>query len=99
MSKTKQALSCGFLAAAAMALSGAAFAQQGDAGIPLWTGMVDKMYSAMDSNRDGMVSRDEFLHEMGKRFDRMDKAKKGMVDKKAIDAILSELAMRPGPGH
>jgi hypothetical protein len=86
------------LAAAAIGLSGTAVAETPTATHAEWRGMIEKMSHGMDSNKDGMVSRKEFLDEMGKRFDRIDKSKKGMVDMKSIEAILSDLAMRPGPG-
>ena len=39
------------------------------------------MMIAMDSNKEGMVSRDEFMSYMGKQYDRMDAGKKGMLSK------------------
>ena len=41
-----------------------------------WT---ERMMRAMDSNKDGMVSRQEFLTYMGTQFDMMDTGKKGML--------------------
>lgn len=41
----------------------------------------DRMFVVMDSNKDGMVSRDEFLAYMGKQYDTMDAGKKGMLTK------------------
>jgi hypothetical protein len=41
----------------------------------------ERMMTAMDSNKDGMVSRDEFMSYMGKQYDRMDAGKKGMLSK------------------
>lgn len=35
----------------------------------------------MDKNKDGMVSRQEFLDYMGAQFDKMDPKKKGMLNK------------------
>jgi hypothetical protein len=36
------------------------------------------MMIAMDSNKEGMVSRDEFMSYMGKQYDRMDAGKNGI---------------------
>jgi hypothetical protein len=41
-----------------------------------WT---ERMMKAMDSNKDGMVSRDEYMAYMGKQFDTMDTGKKRML--------------------
>ena len=43
-----------------------------------WT---EKMLRVMDKNRDGMVSRQEFLDYMGTQYDMMDAGKKGMLTK------------------
>jgi hypothetical protein len=41
-----------------------------------WT---ERMMRAMDTNKDGMVSRQEYLTYMGTQFDMMDTGKKGML--------------------
>jgi hypothetical protein len=41
-----------------------------------WT---ERMMRVMDANKDGMVSRDEFMTYMGKQYDMMDSGKKGML--------------------
>jgi hypothetical protein len=41
-----------------------------------WT---ERMMRAMDANKDGMVSRQEFMTYMGAQFDMMDAGKKGML--------------------
>ena len=41
-----------------------------------WT---ERMMRTMDTNKDGMVSRQEFLNYMGNQFDMMDTGKKGML--------------------
>lgn len=41
-----------------------------------WT---ERMMKAMDTNKDGMVSRDEYMAYMGKQFDMMDAGKKRML--------------------
>jgi hypothetical protein len=39
----------------------------------------ERMMRAMDSNKDGMVSRQEFLTYMGSQYDMMDSGRKGML--------------------
>jgi Ca2+-binding EF-hand superfamily protein len=39
----------------------------------------ERMMRVMDTNKDGMVSRQEFLGYMGTQFDMMDTGKKGML--------------------
>jgi hypothetical protein len=41
-----------------------------------WT---ERMMRVMDTNKDGTVSRDEFMGYMGKQYDMMDTGKKGML--------------------
>ena len=41
-----------------------------------WT---ERMMRAMDTNKDGMVSRQEFMSYMGAQYDMMDTGKKGML--------------------
>jgi hypothetical protein len=41
-----------------------------------WT---ERMMRAMDANKDGMVSRPEFMAYMGAQYDMMDSGKKGML--------------------
>ena len=43
-----------------------------------WT---ERMMRAMDTNKDGMVSRQEFMDYMSAQFDMMDTGKKGMLTK------------------
>jgi hypothetical protein len=43
-----------------------------------WT---EPRMKAMDANRDGMVSRDEFMAYMGRQFDMMDTGKTRMLTK------------------
>jgi len=42
----------------------------------------ESMMKMMDTNKDGMVSRDEFLTYMGAQFDRMDQNKDRMLTTK-----------------
>ena len=39
---------------------------------------------AMDTDKDGMVSRDEYMDYMGKQYDMMDHGKKNRLDAKAF---------------
>ena len=39
----------------------------------------ERMMRAMDANKDGMVSRQEFLAYMGAQYDMMDSGRKGML--------------------
>ena len=41
-----------------------------------WT---ERMMRAMDANKDGMVSRQEFMAYMGAQYDMMDSGKKGVL--------------------
>lgn len=49
---------------------------QGELAGQFWTA---PMMKAMDANKDGMVSRDEYLSYMGAQFDRMDVGKKKIL--------------------
>ena len=42
----------------------------------------DAFVKMLDMNKDGMVSKAEYMKMMEKMFDDMDKGKKGMLDKK-----------------
>jgi hypothetical protein len=59
-------------AAAAPSAAGTDFPDQ------FWS---ERMMIAMDKNKDGMVSRDEFMAYMGAQFDMMDTGKKKMLTK------------------
>ena len=41
----------------------------------------ERMMMSMDKNKDGMVSRDEFMTYMGQQYDMMDTGKKRMLTK------------------
>lgn len=43
-----------------------------------WT---TSMAAKMDTNKDGMVSRQEFLNYMGTQYDKMDTRRKGMLSR------------------
>ena len=84
MMQMKKATAAGMFAFAAL-MAAPAMAAQGtypSAAVEFpgqfWT---EPMMKAMDKNRDGMVSRQEFLDYMGTQFDMMDTGKKGMLTK------------------
>lgn len=62
------------------------------------------MFSKMDANKDGNVTRQEFLAYMGAQFDRMDAKKRGMLsrteftDKKMMASTFPESASK-APGE
>ncbi|HEV7804159.1 MAG TPA: EF-hand domain-containing protein [Burkholderiales bacterium] len=64
----------------------------------------EKMMTAMDTNKDGMVSRDEFMNYMGQQFDKMDAGKKRMLtkqqfmDKKMMMSTFPTSVSETGPG-
>ncbi len=56
-----------------------AAAEMGNAVAPMfWT---ESRMKAMDKNKDGMVSRQEFMDYMGAQFDKMDTKKDAMLTK------------------
>jgi hypothetical protein len=61
------------------------------------------MMKAMDGNKDGMVSRDEYMTYMGKQFDIMDTGKKRMLtaqqftDKKMMSSTFPSSVNETGP--
>ena len=68
------------IAAATAAIPAMAQAPMGAQEFPpiFWS---ERMMMAMDKNKDGMVSRDEFMSYMGAQFDMMDTGKKRMLTK------------------
>lgn len=62
------------------------------------------MFTKMDANKDGNVTRQEFLAYMGAQFDRMDAKKRGMLsrteftDKKMMASTFPESASK-APGE
>jgi hypothetical protein len=65
-----------------------------------WT---ERMMLAMDKNKDGMVSREEFVTYMGEQYDMMDTGKKGMLtkqqfmDKKMMSRTFPTSVSETGP--
>ncbi len=58
----------------------------------------DRMYADMDTNKDGMISRVEYLAYHGMNYDRMDTPKKGMVSRQEMRdrMFLRELSKSDG---
>ena len=57
---------------------------------------VERFVTKYDINKDGMLSRVEFMDQAAKMFDKMDTGKKGMLDDKKAMAFLLELQMGDG---
>jgi Ca2+-binding EF-hand superfamily protein len=57
----------------------------------------DLFVKMCDSDKDGMVSKAEFMKAVEKMFDKQDTKKQGKLDKKQTEALLKEL-MRGGGG-
>ena len=68
----------GLIVAAVPATFAAAPEGSNEVIINFWT---DRMMRSMDRNKDGMVTREEFLNFMGAQFDRMDQNKDKMLSK------------------
>jgi len=49
----------------------------------------EQKFHKMDTNKDGMVSKDEFMKAMTDKWNEMDKGKKGMLSAADIDKIIS----------
>ena len=56
-----------------------------DQGPRWWEPMITKM-----ANKDGMVSKKDFMEMMGKKFDEMDKGKRGMLSKDDIMRLFGD---------
>ena len=65
----------------------------------------ERMMSSMDKNKDGMVSRDEFMTYMGQQFDMMDPGRKRMLtkqqfmDTKMMSSTFPTSAYETGPSR
>lgn len=51
---------------------------------------------ACDKNKDGMVSREEFMKHMEDMWTKMDEGKKGMITSDRYAALVKQLAMTDG---
>ena len=84
MLKHFRLVTMGALALAAVATAPAMAAgpvTQGELAGQFWT---ERMMKTMDTNKDGMVSREEFMTYMGAQYDMMDAGKKKMLDSKGF---------------
>jgi hypothetical protein len=97
----KSATAVGIFVLASMAASAVNAAPSGNADFPdlFWT---ELMMKSMDRNRDGRVTRDEFLAYMGAQFDMMDQNKdraltaKEFTDKKMMASTFPTSAVEHG---
>ena len=58
-----------------------------------------RMYSEMDTNKDGMISRAEYAAYHNNRFDTWDTAKKGMMTREQIRTKMFERELRKTDGN
>jgi hypothetical protein len=79
---TARALALGALLALG-SFSGSALAD--DQGPRWWEPQIKSM-----ANKDGMVSKKDFMRMMEKKFDEMDKSKKGMISQQDLMRIFSD---------
>lgn len=84
MKQTMKALSFAAMLGIA-ALSAQVALAEGDTGLSPLTSDLKKM-----SNKDGMISKKDFMAMMEKRFDMMDKGKKGMIHMTEATKIFSD---------
>src|SRR5436190_1492840 len=85
MNHTVKALSFGAMLAIAALSAPVALADNTDTGLTPFSMEVKKM-----ANKEGMVSKKDFMAMMEKRFDAMDKAKKGMIHHTEAVKIFSD---------
>ncbi len=102
MTKTRISIITG-VAAAAVAVGGAA-AQKTDKVVPkqqrtiaLGEDEVKQLIALMDADKNGKISRQEFMKFMEAEFDRLDKDKSGELDQKELEESLIRPA-RPVTG-
>ena len=57
------------------------------------------MFTAMDTNKDGMISRAEYAAYHNSRFDIWDSAKKGMMTREQIRTKMFERDLRKSDGN
>jgi hypothetical protein len=59
----------------------------------------DALYASMDTNKDGMISRDEYVGYYGSNYDRMDSGKKGNLSRKEMRDRAFERELRKTDGN
>lgn len=57
---------------------------------------INRFVEQCDGNKDGMVSKQEFLKKMEQMWDKHDSSKKGLMDKAAAEKFLRELFKTDG---
>ena len=56
----------------------------------------DAFVKMCDTNKDGMLSKQEIMKHVEKTFDKVDQQKKGELDRKQLEAFLRELMKSGG---
>jgi hypothetical protein len=59
----------------------------------------DALYAVMDANKDGMISRDEYVAYYGSTYDRMDSGKKGNMSRQDMRTRMFEREIRKTDGN
>ena len=59
----------------------------------------DRMYADMDTNKDGLISRAEYMNYHSTRFDGWDTTRKGMLTREQIKAKQFEREMKKTDGE
>ncbi len=59
----------------------------------------DRIHTAMDTNRDGMVTRDEYVAYYNRRFDSWDTTRKGTLTRDQIKTRMFERELRKTDGN
>lgn len=59
----------------------------------------DRMYADMDTNKDGMISRAEYLAYQGMNYDRMDGSKKGSLSRQEMRDRMFQREMNKTDGN
>lgn len=85
------------LLAAPLMVLGMAFAQSAlaDNHGKAAKGQAAEMMKKMDTNKDGMVSKDEFMKMMSEKFDKMDSKKMGKMDAQQLEKLFTDLSNMP----
>jgi hypothetical protein len=59
----------------------------------------DRIHTAMDTNKDGIVSRDEYVAYYNRRFDSWDTTRKGSLTRDQIKTRMFERELRKTDGN
>jgi len=71
----------------------------GAPGYPVDDAGYTRYWSAMDTNNDGKVSRDEYLAYYGNRYDRYDTTKRGYYDRQSLRGLYLDREMSKTDGQ